>query len=131
MLVIDKSEIMEVKAWERECVRILTQMQSVSFFASMSHIDGSGLTSMNLDLKMWSECRGYAILAPFQTRPSIQSEVRPTVRTKPISIRFSVQLMSQICKPVRTVLASIYDPLDLQNDQNTEGISVTTTSHGH
>jgi hypothetical protein len=59
MLVVSDSEIIEVR--KRECVRV-TRMRSVSFFASMSHVDGSELASMNLDLKMWSGCRGYVIL---------------------------------------------------------------------
>lgn len=58
-MVVSDSEIMVVR--KRVCVRI-TRMRSVGFFASMSHVDGSGLSSVNFDLKSWSGCRGYAIL---------------------------------------------------------------------
>lgn len=58
-MVVSDSEIMVVR--KRVGVRI-TRMRSVGFFASMSHVDGSGLSSVNFDLKSWSGCRGYAIL---------------------------------------------------------------------
>jgi hypothetical protein len=52
--------------------------------------------------ELWFECE------PFQTGPSVWSEVWPTVRTEPI-IRFSVQLMPQICEPVQTC-PNVFEP---------------------
>lgn len=44
-MVVSDSEIMVVR--KRVCVRI-TRMRSVGFFASMSHVDGSGLSSVRV-----------------------------------------------------------------------------------